>query len=574
MIQIFDVDKRRIGVIDDLDDLQVIKTLSSGDKTISFSYPKIGAETAHLKPENYLRTEKDEYVLKKVETGDTKNKYTAVLNVEELESQEFLYGFASETQTARDCLEFAFEGTGWKVGICTITKRRTIDIEETTNAWEVLQEVLDTYRCECRIHTLTKTVDIMEAIGEDRGAYFMEGLNLRKLTVKSDTYDFYTRIYPVGADGITPEIILGVPYIDNHQYTDKVIPRYWKDERYTITENLIEDARAKLDAASKPYTAYTADVADLAAQSDEYDVLAYDIGDMVTLVSKTEKTKEKQRIVKLTEYPKHPEKNTCELSSVSKTFAQIQEETQEKMKSDAVEVAQSRTKKVLRGGYWTTEQVQAAITSSEEKLTATVQAARTEQRDLTEQTRDEMKEYVDAINNVALERMTNEYTTKLEQTSTDFDITIRSLEETVTSQGEEFQEFRQENETFFHHTAEGLEIGKKQDGGIMPFSTMLSNLRLEFRQDGKAVAYIQHDKLHINNVEAVRRWSVGAAEDGGYFDFISTRYGMGVKWREAQEEDEAETQEAQVQAFAARAAARTVYQQLIDDSGVFKVVEA
>lgn len=572
MIQILDATKKRIGAIDDLDDLKVEKTLSSGDKTISFSYPKNGVELEKLKPENYLRTEKDEYVLKKVETGETQNKYTAMLNVEELEAQEFLHGFASETQTARACLEFAFEGTGWKVGICTITKRRTIDIEETTNAWEVLKEVLDTYRAECRIHTLTKTVDIMEAIGEDRGAYFMEGLNLRKLTVKSDTYDFYTRIYPVGADGITPEIILGVPYIDNHQYTDKVIPRYWKDERYTITENLIEDAQARLDAASKPYTAYTADVADLAAQSEEYDVLAYDIGDMVTLTSKTEKTKEKQRIVKLTEYPKHPEQNTCELSSVSKTFAQIQEETQEKMKSDAVEVAQSRTKKVLRGGYWTTEQVQAAITSSEEKLTATVQAARTEQRDLTEQTRNDLKEYADTLNNVAIERMTNEYSTKLEQTSTNFDVTIRSLEETVTSQGDEFQEFRQENETFFHHTADGLEIGQKQDGGVMPFSTLLSNLRLEFRQDGKAVAYIQHDKLHINNVEAVRRWSVGAAEDGGYFDFISTRYGMGVKWREAQEEDE----QAQAQTFAARAAVRAAvpeYKQLIDDSGVFEVVK-
>ena len=572
MIQILDAAKKRIGAIDDLDDLKVEKTLSSGDKTISFSYPKNGVELEKLKPENYLRTEKDEYVLKKVETGETQNKYTAILNVEELEAQEFLYGFASETQTARACLEFAFEGTGWKVGICTITKRRTIDIEETTNAWEVLQEVLDTYRAECRIHTLTKTVDIMETIGEDRGAYFMEGLNLRKLTVKSDTYDFYTRIYPVGADGITPEIILGVPYIDNHQYTDKVIPRYWKDERYTITENLIEDAQARLDAASKPYTAYTADVADLAAQSEEYDVLAYDIGDMVTLTSKTEKTKEKQRIVKLTEYPKHPEQNTCELSSVSKTFAQIQEETQEKMKSDAVETAQSRTKKVLRGGYWTTEQVQAAITSSEEKLTATVQAAQTEQRDLTEQTRNDLKEYADTLNNVAIERMTNEYSTQLEQTSTNFDVTIRSLEETVTSQGGEFQEFRQENETFFHHTADGLEIGQKQDGGVMPFSTLLSNLRLEFRQDGKAVAYIQHDKLHINNVEAVRRWSVGAAEDGGYFDFISTRYGMGVKWREAQEEDE----QAQEQTFTARAAVRAAvpeYRQLIDDSGTFEVVK-
>lgn len=134
MIQILDAAKKRIGAIDDLDDLKVEKTLSSGDKTISFSYPKNGVELEKLKPENYLRTEKDEYVLKKVETGETQNKYTAMMNVEELEAQEFLHGFASETQTARACLEFAFEGTGWKVGICTITKRRTIDIEETTNA--------------------------------------------------------------------------------------------------------------------------------------------------------------------------------------------------------------------------------------------------------------------------------------------------------------------------------------------------------------------------------------------------------------------------------------------------------
>lgn len=569
MIQIFDVAKRRIGGIDDLDDLKVEKTLSSGDKTISFSYPKNGAELEKLKPENYLRTEKDEYVLKKVETGEITNKYTAQLNVEELEAQEFLYGFASETQTARACLEFAFEGTGWTVGICTITKRRTVDIEESTNAWKVLQEVLDTYRAECRIHTMTKTVDIMEEIGEDRGAYFVEGLNLRKLTVKSDTYDFYTRIYPVGADGITPEIILGVPYIDNHQYTDKVIPRYWKDERYTITENLIEDAQARLDAASKPYTAYTADVADLAAQSDEYDVLAYDIGDMVTLVSNTEKTKEKQRIVKMTEYPKHPEKNTCELSSVSKTFAQVQAETEERMKSDAINVSESRMKRTLRGGYWTTEQVQAAITSSEEKISLSVQEARTEARDIANKIGEDAREYTDRMNDSIVEKMTNEYSTRLDQTATDLNIVIRSLESTVTSQGNEFTEFKQENETFFHHTSEGLEIGRKQDGGLMPFSTMLSDVRLEFRQEGKAVAYIQHDKLHITNVEAVRRWSVGAAEDGGYFDFISTRYGMGVKWREAQEED---TTTVQTMALKARSIRQEEYEQLIDKSGVFEVI--
>lgn len=309
MLQIYDDQHRRIAGIDDPDDLKIEKTLSSGDKQISFSYPKTGSEIENLRAEYYIRTKDDEYVLKEISTGENKNSYVAQLNIEELESQEFLYGFESVTQTARACLEFAFDGTGWTVGNCTVTKRRTVSIDETCNAWDVLQEVMDTYRCECKIDSIQKKIDLYEAIGMDRGAYFIEGLNLRKLTLKSDTYDFYTRIYPVGKDGITPEIMLGVPYIDNHQYSDKVIPRYWKDERYTITENLIEDATAKLDTASKPYTAYTADVADLASQKKEYSILEYDIGDTVHLISKTEATKEKQRIVKMTEYPQHPDKN-------------------------------------------------------------------------------------------------------------------------------------------------------------------------------------------------------------------------------------------------------------------------
>ena len=274
----------------------------------------------------------------------------------------------------------------------------------------------------------------------------------------------------------------------------------------------------------------------------------------------------------MTEYPKDPQKNTCELSSVVKTFEQIQTETQEKTLSDAVSVSESRTKRILRGGYWTTEEVQAAITSSEEKIATSVQAIRTESRDMASAAEEAAKLYADDANNKTVEQMTNEYQTMIEQTSIDLNISIRSMEETVTAQGEDLESFKQENETYFHYTDDGLEIGKKQDGGVMPFSTMLSNTRLEFRQDGSPVAFIQYDKLHILNVEAVRRWSVGAAEDGGYFDFITTQYGMGVKWREAQEEEPATANTLRLQTKIRKAAARpAVYQQLIDDSGVFRM---
>ena len=82
------------------------------------------------------------------------------LNIEELEAAVFAYGFESRTQTASACLELAFEGTGWTVGTCTITKRRTIDIEDTCTAWDVLQDVLKTYMCECRIDSIGKAVHL------------------------------------------------------------------------------------------------------------------------------------------------------------------------------------------------------------------------------------------------------------------------------------------------------------------------------------------------------------------------------------------------------------------------------
>lgn len=368
-MQIFNDKKKRIGTLSGFKDREITTTLDSGDKELSFSYPAAGALVDLLKEEYYIHTKTDEYVIKAVEKGEQFNKYTAVLNVEELEGTAFPYGFESQEQTIKACLEFAFEGTGWHVGICTVTKKRTIDEQECVTAWDVLQKCLTTYRCECIIHSLTKTVDIYDRIGSDKGCYFMEGLNLRKISLKSDTYDFYTRIYPIGKDGITPKWLTGKDYIDNFQYSSKIKAYVWKDERYTNTTSLIEDATAKIEEMSRPYKAYTAEVVDLANASEEYkDILSYGIGDTVTLVSKKTRTKEKQRIVKIREYPETPKKNTVEISNARKTFAEIQKEETAAATEEAISIANNNTKKVLRDGYYTKTDVESHITAAKDEI--------------------------------------------------------------------------------------------------------------------------------------------------------------------------------------------------------------
>ena len=367
-MQIYDDKKKRIGTLTGFKGRAITKTLDSGDKELSFEYPANGAMVDLLKEEYYIRTKEDEFVLKAVEAGEQCNKYTATLNVEELEGQSFPYGFASQEQTIKACLTFAFEGTGWTVGTCTVTKRRTIDIEEATTAWNVLQSCLSTYRCECEIDTLQKRINLYAQIGRDRGCYFMEGLNLRKLTATSDTYEFYTRIIPIGKDGITIEWLHGKEYLENYQYSSKVKTYTWKDERYTNTTSLMEDAEAKLEELSKPYKVYAADVVDLAKANPEYkNILDFGIGDTVMMVSKHPRMREKQRIVRIVKYQETPEKNTVELSNTTKTFAEVQKTETELAKTEAISIANSTTKKVLQD-YSTTIEIETKITASKESI--------------------------------------------------------------------------------------------------------------------------------------------------------------------------------------------------------------
>ena len=429
-MQIFNDKKQRVGILKGFKDRKIVKTLDSGDKELTFKYPSDGKQVDLLKEEYYIRTKEDEYVIRKRKTGTQFNEYTAQLNVEELEGAVFPYGFESKEQTIRACLEFAFEGTGWKVGTCQITKKRTINKDEETNAWKVLQDCLSTYRVECKINSLTKTIDIYEQIGADRGRYFIEGLNLKKLTVTSDTYDFYTRLIPLGKDGIGIEW-LGKPYLENYQYSSKIKTYVWSDERYTNTTSLIEDGIAKLDEMSKPYVAYTADVIDLARQSEKYsNVFDFDIGDTVWMISKKTRTKEKQRIVKLTEYPEAPRSNTVELSNATKTFAEVQQEATDQAKSEAIKIANSSAKKVLEDGYYTKTEVETHITASKEEIELGVSK--------TYETKTIVDQKIKSANDLTDEKLTEYSTTEqmkaaINLKAEEIDLEVSKVYETKTS---------------------------------------------------------------------------------------------------------------------------------------------
>ena len=364
--------KERICTLKDFKELCITSTLKSGDKEMVFQFRKNGVFANRIKEEAYIRTKTDEFVIKQVDDGDEWNTCTAQLNVEELEGKQFPQGFTTTEQTVLSCIGAAIEGTGWSVDRCEVTKKRTIKQETNCSAWDIIQSCITTYRCEAVFHSLTKTISIYEKVGKDSGAYFIEKLNLKKLQVQSNSYDFCTRMIPVGKDGMMLDIG-GKNYIENYQYSTKVKTTTWKDERYTVLDALIEDAEAKLEEISKPYKSYTADVNDLAAAKEEYEpFLSYRLGDTVELISKSKKIREKHRIVKMIEYPKNPERNKCELANTRLSFEELQKQEQELQTAEISSIASETASQTVDDAVNSSSELKAMVAQIQKAVESNV----------------------------------------------------------------------------------------------------------------------------------------------------------------------------------------------------------
>lgn len=392
MLELYNTKGVHVGALTKVLNQHCCRTLSDGDEALDFEVPRGALNEAEIETEGYVRTKRQEYVVKKIdrETSNAMTKVEAALNIEELEGAPFVGGFATVEKTLAQCIDAALAETGWLFHVdAAITKKRTVRIEQDTTAWEVVKDAISTYKVEVRIETLEKCLYFVQHRGENKGAYFYEKVNLRSLGVTASSYGFYTKLIPMGKDGLGLWVD-GKNYIENHQYSTKTIAAVWRDERYTNTTSLYEDALARLEEASRPVMAYTGELINLAKQSEKYSVLDYDLGDTVLLASATVNVWVQQRIVQLDEYEQHPEKNTAEFSNATETFAQLQKKGDDLAKKEAIEVANRKTSTTLSEGYFTKKEVNTAIKAMEDKIKLEVAGS---QEEWTEYTDGRLSEY-------------------------------------------------------------------------------------------------------------------------------------------------------------------------------------
>lgn len=323
MLKIYDQGHRQLGMLTKYADPKVESTLSSADKTLSFAVKD--PDEILLGNEYYVRTRTDEFVIKKISHKSWSDMtVTCLLNLEELQGSPFL-NFSVKDARLDEAVGLALEGTGWSIGECDVDKVRSAGMVNC-NSLQVIENLCTAWMCDHSFDTLHKKVNLYKKMGAKKGAYFMEGLNLKRITKESDSYDYYTRIIPIGANGLTIESVNGGKnYLENYKYSSKKLTYVWKDESYTDPQALKEDGEAKLKEMSEPVETYSCDIIDLAKQRKEYGILAYTLGDEVKLINRETRTLTSRRITKTTEYLHNPEKNTCEFSSVALTFTEMQE---------------------------------------------------------------------------------------------------------------------------------------------------------------------------------------------------------------------------------------------------------
>ena len=306
-----------------MNDDYYIRYLASGLDEIVFNVSIRDEVYQYITEENRIRDrDQNYYIIKQIDAGNEKAKVVAQIDIDDWKAtmyQKYTNNSATVVNTVLSVLP-----AGWScIDRSLVSIRRTIPTSDTTTdynvtAWKVLQDCCNVYKVRFRFDTANKIVYIVNPDNYTNvGAFATRDLNLKDLNFKGKSTDFCTRLYAEGADGLTFEDLNnGKPYVENFSYSTKIISAYWKDERYTDAQSLLDDATAKLNAACVPQRSYDCDVLDLKNTNPEmYGFENFDLFSVITLIDDAKQERLEYQVVEKWDYPYYPVNNKVVLST-------------------------------------------------------------------------------------------------------------------------------------------------------------------------------------------------------------------------------------------------------------------
>ena len=300
-----------------------VRELSNGLDEVIFNVCIRDEVYKYIVEEARIREQNNNYYLiKQIDAGADTAKVVAQIDIDDFKSAMYV-DYSNNSATVYQTVQSVLP-TGWTiVDYAYKNFRRTIPTSDTSTsynvtAWEVLQDCCNIYNVRFRFDNANKVVYIIDpAAASNLGAFATRDLNLKELNFKGKSTDFATRMYAEGADGLTfASINNNKAYIDNNTYSNKVISVYWKDERYTNAQSLLDDATRKLAEIAKPSRSYDCDVLDLAQTNPEmYGFETFGLFNLITLIDDAQERQLEYQIVERWSYPYYPVKNKIVLST-------------------------------------------------------------------------------------------------------------------------------------------------------------------------------------------------------------------------------------------------------------------
>ena len=304
-----------------------IQEIYGGKDAAGFTLPLDHPDYQYLFEETPLiDTEtKQRYLIKAIDEGQTTVNIKAELDLDELSRDMFL-NYTNGSDTVVNTISKALPD-GWTVqDHAYFNQRRTIELEAATPL-DVIDACPDIYNVVFRFDNNARVIHIYNPDSEEiSGVFLTDELNLKSVNFKGKSSGFATRLYAKGKDSLTfADINGGKDYVEDFSYSDKVISVYWKDERYTIAENLLADAKKRLKSMAVPQQSYTCGIMDLARarESQEgkndniYSFLEFKLYQNVVLLDRRRNRRITHTVAGIKRYPKYPEKNEVTLSTVA-----------------------------------------------------------------------------------------------------------------------------------------------------------------------------------------------------------------------------------------------------------------
>jgi phage minor structural protein len=302
-----------------------IRELASGYDEIIFNVSIRDEVYSYINEEAIVRDrDQNIYLIKQIDAGNETAKVVAQINLDDWK-QAMYKDYSNNSDTVANTVRGILP-SGWSViDYSLVTKRRTVPTSDTTKdfnvtALEILEACTSVYEVRFRFNTANKIIYIINPANYvSQGAFATRDLNLRNLNYKGKSDDFVTRLYASGADGMTfAPINGGKDYVENFNYSNKIVSAYWSDNRYTDMQSLLDDAQAKVDEMAKPSRSYDCDVLDLANTNPEmYGFEDFSLFNIVTLVDDAKEVRTDYQVVERWTYPYYPVRNKVVLSSAT-----------------------------------------------------------------------------------------------------------------------------------------------------------------------------------------------------------------------------------------------------------------